>query len=515
MFNDYDWSNYKKAGGSQTIQVFDDFLQGRNMEKAAEKLTQLHGLYCPDRRITESYGESLREAAKYLSDEMENTDEEKYRPQTREQVDEALNTQAEELWHCYHSDNGEKLDDKEAFNWFSEDLPCISLKLAFYDRDCFIPFGYQYLYNVMSEICAEFKIDLPELPSKTDYRGRFMHYAELCRTFQTFRADHGMTIGELWAFIYEYADGVIGYKQWISPLSGQPRNAFLVGGSAKGDGDDNDAVFLSAEAESRQGSAFRWQSSPDAERNDINIVYLRQPVSSVSYILQAVSEGFIDPFFRYYRCIYLSNPIKVPALSIREMRADPKISAIPIVRKNMYGVNGVKLKACEYQTIIEKLSEKGLDKNTVPQLREYAPLAAGELLVEKDVEEQLVNPLLEQLGYSKEEYERQMRVRMGRGEKVIPDYVVHPTHEAGKETCDFLIETKLTIPTAKQLQIDLGQARSYARRLNAKKLLLASSEGIWIAFAGDDFTATAAYSWFELRGKDIINSVYDSFGNRK
>ena len=38
---------------------------------------------------------------------------------------------------------------------------------------------------------------------------------------------------------------------------------------------------------------------------------------------------------------------------------------------------------------------------------------------------------------------------------------------------------------------------------------------IWIAFAGDDFTATAAYSWFELRGKDIINSVYDSFGNRK
>ena len=150
--------------------------------------------------------------------------------------------------------------------------------------------------------------------------------------------------------------------------------------------------------------------------------------------------------------------------------------------------------------------------------READGPSAGAVLygiVEKDVEEQLVNPLLEQLGYSKEEYERQMRVRMGRGEKVIPDYVVHPTHEAGKETCDFLIETKLTIPTAKQLQIDLGQARSYARRLNAKKLLLASSEGIWIAFAGDDFTATAAYSWFELRGKDIINSVYDSFGNRK
>lgn|GEM_PF-6541460 len=49
-----------------------------------------------------------------------------------------------------------------------------------------------------------------------------------------------------------------------------------------------------------------------------------------------------------------------------------------------------------------------------------------EIKNERDVEIYLLEPLLEKLGYSQQDWKRQLKVRMGRREKIIPDYVIFP-----------------------------------------------------------------------------------------
>lgn len=134
---------------------------------------------------------------------------------------------------------------------------------------------------------------------------------------------------------------------------------------------------------------------------------------------------------------------------------------------------------------------------------------------ERDVEVKYVDNLLKILDYQVSDYTRQMVIKMGVSEKVIPDYVIHPKFEKGKEKGEFIIEAKYSISTKKHLEIALAQARSYARRLNAEGIIIVAKQGLWLAQKLDDFSATQSYAWNEFKNQDNVNAVYKIFGNKR
>ena len=511
-FNCYHWENYKKAGGEKTIKIFSDFIEGKNIDAAVNKLVELHKLYCPDGSLSDMFAEEIHDAAQNIHKLLsrENDSENRLNSNTEFSADNFYNILAEEQWDIYkHDEDNIEYSDKDTAAYFYSSIEYNSLLFSFEFYDYCIPYNYRHIYNVLTYICDEFDITLPKLPTKSDFKGRFMHYFEICKTFYAFRVQNNLSVPELWAFLYEYANGVIGHQKWLSSASGEARSVFCCGGSSE------DAKHLELIIHESPESAIFWQSNPDAERQDIHVMYLRTPHSAVKYILRAVSDGFIDPLAYYYTCIYLSKPIVTPLLTNKAMQEDPELSKIPLIRANMQGVNGRRLKSSEYQAFVNKFIELGMSKEEIPRLREYSTLDYTTLQNEKDVEEHLVKPFLKRLGYTESDYIQQLVVKVGRSEKAIPDFIVKPIENNGRKICTFIVEAKYSIPTIKQLEKDFKQALSYAKLLDAQALILASLEGIWTASNKDNFTKIADYSWSKLENSDILNAVYGLIGNRR
>lgn len=102
------------------------------------------------------------------------------------------------------------------------------------------------------------------------------------------------------------------------------------------------------------------------------------------------------------------------------------------------------------------------------------------LTTERDVEVALVEPLLSRLGYTEKDWLRQMPLRMGRGERIYPDYVFGAQATGGEERADMVLEAKFTIGSKRALRETYLQAVSYAYRLRARVVMLAAREGLWL-----------------------------------
>lgn len=323
---------------------------------------------------------------------------------------------------------------------------------------------------------------------------------------QEFRIENLLTAPELWAFLYDYANKVIGHKQWVSPIHAQPRKAFFIGANKDSNGD---LGFLE-EAVAHADIVIRWQGNPDAERNDIHIMYCLAPVSSINSIWQAVSDGFNDPLFFYYRCVYLGNPVRAPQLTLSDMKADSVLKELPLVKANMQGVNGRLILSDTYRYLVEQLVSRGMEAGKLSTLK-HTEIGVESVSDETGVETKLLEPLLNKMGFKPNDYIKQWALRMGRGRAVYPDYAINCDTTKNKERADFIVEAKHSIPSKKQLEKDLGQARTYARRLRAEGAMLVSVEGIWLAASKDDFSKTTSFSWAELNITDNFNVVLDFF----
>lgn len=73
--------------------------------------------------------------------------------------------------------------------------------------------------------------------------------------------------------------------------------------------------------------------------------------------------------------------------------------------------------------VLAIMQRKGQDISQLPRPRTVPFLPATEIGNERDVEIALVEPLLSRLGYTEKDCLRQMPLRMGRGERIYPDYV--------------------------------------------------------------------------------------------
>jgi hypothetical protein len=124
----------------------------------------------------------------------------------------------------------------------------------------------------------------------------------------------------------------------------------------------NDCTDIIEKANS--GTKSLWAGNVNTLPGDIILIYGVAPFSQINSIWRAISKGFLDPFSYWF------NSQELPE------------------------ING-------------------------PQL-----LIKTELNVERDIEIYLLEPFLYKLGYTEKNRVRQMPLRMGRGERIYPDYAI-------------------------------------------------------------------------------------------
>ncbi len=138
-----------------------------------------------------------------------------------------------------------------------------------------------------------------------------------------------------------------------------------------------------------------------------------------------------------------------------------------------------------------------------------------ETIVERDVEVNLLEPLLIKLGFGRQDWVRQLPVQIGRSEKAFPDYALLVDNKGEYPIAKYVWEAKYSIPTEHQLRKDFRQVRSYALLLQAKALCLVSKEGVWFveSDSGFEFKSFKHFTWEELQDRSCLEQLNACFQN--
>ncbi len=505
-FNKYQWNLYLKAGGEKTVRRFEDFLNG-NFEGYPEFVKELVGKFCPDDGIVHFW----YEAAQDVVEELEEMREKESMPfsdgsfcpdDSCENKSKYVYEMLENDWRNFTEDNSNYKRGWEAFGYYIPDMIYNTQILAYSAPKTFFPYYYMELFNVLCSIADMFEIELPPIPEKKQYVERIKYYGDLCVVLYDFANENKMTPAELWAFLYDYAPACVGGTDWICEDIPEPRRVFVFG-------------YGPDYPEKEPGRKWICQGNPEMQPGDIGLLYHWAPDSCYTSIWRAVSLGYYDPLAMHDRYVCYGHPILIPRVTFADLKADPVFKETTLVRQKMLRMDGAPMLPSEYMHLLDMARAKGELPDNVPTFSLRTEAEHGELLVERDVEEQLLEPLLLRLGWKPENWCRQMPVRVGRGVSKYPDYVVNPVYTKYNERGEIILEAKLSIPGRKQAEHDRGQAYSYAKLLGARAYVLVAREGIWISERDDGFSEMAEFAWHDMEDEDVFSEVYRMIGNLK
>ena len=489
MFNDYIWRTYLGGTGKEVVNFFEENLSNNLSKEYADKICEFHRAYCPSRVVNESLHSELVDAYEDIAEGIWFLEEGEY----------SIESAISYIFNGFLNEDG--ATPQKVFNFFSGSVAFFTTLFARELPELFVPYYFSLNFNIFEKIAQEFEIILPEIPIKKDYEGRFLYYGKICEALYDFREKHSMSAYELCAFLYDFAPKYVGgVDSYIIKDIPTPKSAYFIGGSK------NDA-FLSSDDD----TITPWQCNPDTMAGDAIVMYLKSPVSAVDSIWRSVSIGFNDPFFYYYRCTYIATPCKVNRISQKQLEGDSVFGKLPIVKKNMQGLNGVELYPSAYNHLLD------MTESDLPRLEFAINNDDPVLFREKDVENQLIKPFLAELGYTEKDYKQQLYIEIGNhNHALIPDFVINPIVTKGHQSADFLVEAKYSVSSNKLLEEAKTQARGYAKLLNAKYAVIASKEGVWITDVADDYTASIlSFSWCDLKNEDNFHKVFNIIGRGK
>lgn len=374
-----------------------------------------------------------------------------------------------------------------------------SICLWLYASQFFFPYYFEMQYLKIENICKEFGIALSSLPPKRDYKKHIFHYFEICKAFYDFRQQYNMTPEEFCVFLYYFAPHCIEQFSFAENLP-EPSKVYICGASKE------DSEWLKT---TDSTTITRWAGNTNMLPGDIMLLYEVKPVGAIQSVWRCLTVGFTDPFEYFSDRVWIGKKILTPPITLDDLRNDSVWKEKALVKASMQGCAGTPCTKDEYDAFLKMLESKGFGISVLPKLAYTGLPNDVELNIEKDVEEKLLEPLLKKLGYIEKNWVRPLPVRMGRGERIYPDYALFPKGTKGEETAKFLWEAKFTISNKRQLQDAFLQAKSYARRLLSKGFGLVSKEGIWISFEEDSFLfdKIKSYSWADLENPDVFNEV--------
>ncbi|CAM4087394.1 hypothetical protein [Deinococcus marmoris] len=201
-----------------------------------------------------------------------------------------------------------------------------------------------------------------------------------------------------------------------------------------------------------------------------------------------VEDAYVDPFFHYKQSVQIGTPLRLPSLTFGEIAADAYLGGNKYVRANLQGASGKALSHGEYERVLQMLSVKADLPEGIPHFMPQEAVDLSALGNERDVELQLVEPLLRRAGLESGDWVRQLSVRMGRGERVYPDYAIGVSGTAPEQRVHALVEVKYRMAGERDWREAFWQAKSYGLRLGAQVIVTAAAEGVRIyRRSQDDF----------------------------
>jgi hypothetical protein len=414
------------------------------------------------------------------------------------------------LYWTNQSGESAEMATEDFFRFF--DIPALSIALYCLHPRFFFPYYFYPRFYALKQIFEEFGIFLPPVPSRKDEDCRFYYYFELCRSVHHFAAEHGVPGELIPVFLYGFAPQALQFDDAIPTELPSPRRAWFVGGGANQNGDFE---YLDEVASSSQTI---WQGNPDTQPGDIVVMYCLAPRSYVHSVWRALRFGAVEPFRSRYNTIWIGWPQLLTPITLNEMRKDPILSSMPLVRSSMQGLGGRVITKPYYDRLLALLQAKGVDTSALPQLEEVE-IEDVNLGNERGVELHLLEPLLAEIGFQPSDWIRQLKLRVGRSEKAIPDYVILPAErrEDYAPRAAWIWEAKFSIRSHEQLRKDFEQATSYARLVGAQGVSLLSREGLWLSLRQDDYALAKAKHWSmaQIRTPDNIADIRAISGRRK
>jgi hypothetical protein len=366
------------------------------------------------------------------------------------------------------------------------------------EPESYIPYYFQGRFKLLTDICQFFQISLPAIPGKLQKKERALFYLEINRVLQEFRQRQGLSPAELNAFLYDFAPACL--SESVDDELPAPRRAWFL---MAGVGTQDDFKLLD---DADQKTESLWRGNRDARRGDIAVLWCASPRAYLHSLWRIVEDGYDDPFAHWYSLVRIGCPQPAPHLKIKDLKSDPQLAQSSLVRAHFQGSSGKYFPADDYLALLKLCALHGAAINTLPRIPPSPLLSVGqEILNERSVETELIEPLLKHLGFDEQrDWQRQVVVRMGRGEKVCPDYVIGFKSIPDQESARIIVESKYRIATRKDLLEAFRQGRSYALRLRASHLVLAALEGIWLITDSDGFALDNAqhWDWHALTGGD-------------
>lgn len=365
----------------------------------------------------------------------------------------------------------------------------------YYGNHFFKPVLFATKFNIIMQSCEELGIELPSMPKVRDYKAAMMWYYDICAAFNAFQKEYDMTDQEFCACLYGLGPSL--EDDAVKRDMPKPVNVWLTGASKED--------YKALEEDMHNDSL--WACNENTRRGDIVVLYALSPHSCIHSIWRADSEGTFNPF-DYYQCrTRVSNGVKISPIKLNELKADPEFGKLPMLNNNLQGINGKRLPSWAYSALLKMIEAKGDDMSSIPVLFESKDWNPGEITSEHDVEEKILIPALLGLGYKEGDWTRQLRLKAGRGEKAIPDFVFFPHGEEHAENAPLVIEAKWHMSSEKERNDNYRQGRSYAKMLESdimgicddERLILYKRnsnkefnyaspvfEAVWAAIAGDE-----------------------------
>jgi hypothetical protein len=345
----------------------------------------------------------------------------------------------------------------------------IPLSWALYMQyDFFKPMLYPSRFDILQRYCETLGIELPEIPRSNDYKAYLMYYYDVCAVWNKFQNKYSLTDAEFCACLYDFAS-MNDDDLEDTPLP-EPTNIWFTGA-----GKGNNVDFQYLDSLGAEGDSV-WACNERTKRGDLIVVYCLSPRSYIHSIWRAKSGGVFNPFDYYHCRTTIAEGVRTPKISIHDLKADEKLSQMPIVKKNLQGLNGVELNAADYIALLQLIEQKGGDATQYPTLFQCSDIDFGDIKIEKDVEENILIPMLQRLGYNDSDWSRQLSQQSGRDGAAIPDFVFFPHGEKHFANAPLVIEAKLDMRSVREQKKAYKQCQSYAKMMSAKLMAICDKE---------------------------------------
>ena len=402
-----------------------------------------------------------------------------------------------EGWEYYITGSYDTSDSPEFNNndyrEFASIIHLESIVMYLY-HDFFKPILYPNRFDIIQRNCNAVGINLPPIPRTNSYKEYLMYYYDICEAINEYQKENQMTDAEVCACIYGCAEMFVDDKDEVSEMP-RPINVWFTGASKR------DYELL----ENGDVSEHIWACNERTRRGDIVVIYCTSPYSYIHSIWRASSEGIFNPFDYYHCRTLVSNGIKIPKITFQDLRTHPYFSKVPIVRRNLQGINGIELSSKDYTELLNFIEAKGGDVSELPKLFEKSADLDVELNIEKDVEEKLLIPLLDKLGYKSSDWSRQLSQKAGRNMKAIPDFVFFPKGKEHYQNAPFLIEAKYDMSSIRAIKEAFGQAVSYSRMMQCKVMGICDKERLIL------YKLTSSGAWDQ--SKPIFENHWEVINN--